>query len=288
MLGGMVTRQLLEKGKTVRILVRENSASERLAHQGLATSALGLISAGAHRSNGDLKNPASLREACAGIHTVIATANSAMRGGEDNAETVEKQGNRALIEAAKEARVRHFIFISTNIADANSPIPFLAGKGQAERALQASGMPYTILAPNAFMDTWIFMLVGLPVMNGQPVLVVGSGARKHSFIAMADVAAFVQACVDNPQAFNQKLYLGGPGALSFREAAEVYARVLRRPVEVQSVPPGEPLPNLSAGATAMAASFDSFDSQIEMNETAARFGVKLTSLESFVRQTTRL
>ena len=38
-LGGMITRQLLEEGRDVRILVRHNSPSEQMSLQGMATSA---------------------------------------------------------------------------------------------------------------------------------------------------------------------------------------------------------------------------------------------------------
>ena len=285
LLGGLITRQLLENGRTVRILIRENSPSAQLAQQGMATSARSLMEAGAQPVYGDLKDPASLAAACTGVDIVITTANSAVRGGDDNPETVEKQGNRHLIDAAKAAGVGHFIFVSAQMADPDSPVPFLAGKAQTEQYLQASGMPYTIIAPNAFMDIWVFLLVGLPVLSGKAVPVVGSGARKHSFIAMADVAAFTLACVGNETAVNQKLVIGGPEPLSFRDAVAVYERVLARPVAVQSAAPGEPLPNLSPGAQAMAAAFDAFDSPVAMNGLAAQYGVALTTLEDFVCQT---
>jgi uncharacterized protein YbjT (DUF2867 family) len=206
----------------------------------MATSARSLIEAGAQPVYGDLKEPASLTAACAGIETVITTANSAVRGDGDNAETVEMQGNRSLIDAAKAAGVGRFIFVSAQMADPQSPVPFLAGKAQTELYLQESGIPYTIIAPNAFMDVWVFLLVGLPAMSGQPVTLVGSGTRQHSFIAMADVAAFTLACVGNETAVNQKLILGGPEPLSFRDAVAVYERVLARPIAVQSVAPGDP------------------------------------------------
>jgi uncharacterized protein YbjT (DUF2867 family) len=284
LLGGLITHQLLKKGHAVRILVRENSPSEQLAQRGMATAAPSLIEAGAQPVYGDLKERASLTAACTGIETVITTANSAVRGNGDNAETVEMQGNRSLIDAAKAAGVGRFIFVSAQMADPHSPVPFLAGKAQTELYLQESGIPYTIIAPNAFMDVWVFLLVGLPAMSGQPVTLMGSGTRQHSFIAMADVAAFTLACVENETAVNQKLILGGPEPLSFRDAVAVYERVLARPIAVQSVAPGDPLPNLSPGAQAMAAAFDTFDSPVEMSELAQQYGVSLTPLEAFVRQ----
>jgi uncharacterized protein YbjT (DUF2867 family) len=127
--GGMITRRLLEQDKDVRILVRHNSPSEQLAREGRATSAEELIEAGAEPVYGDLRDRASLDAALEGIETVITTANSVGRGGEDNPQSVDLEGNRNLIEAAREAGVEHFVFVSTLGADPDHPVPFMRGKG---------------------------------------------------------------------------------------------------------------------------------------------------------------
>jgi len=62
-----------------------------------------------------------------------------------------------------------------------------------------------------------------------------------------------------------------------------YERALRRSVAVQSVRPGEPVPRLPEAVWGLAAGFEMFDSPIDMAETARTFGVRLTSLEEFVR-----
>ena len=105
-LGGLITQQLLQKGENVRILVRHNSPSEQMALQGMATSAQSLIESGAKPVYGDLKQRASIDKACEGIVTVITTATSAMRGGEDTVDTVDRQGNLNLIDAARKAGVK--------------------------------------------------------------------------------------------------------------------------------------------------------------------------------------
>ncbi len=91
-LGGMITQKLLAEGKDVRVLVRHDSPAEAMALQGLATSPQVLIEAGAEPVYGDLKDPPSLIEACEGIRTLVTTANSAMRSGDDNVETVDRRG----------------------------------------------------------------------------------------------------------------------------------------------------------------------------------------------------
>jgi uncharacterized protein YbjT (DUF2867 family) len=148
-LGGMITQRLLGQTNDVRVLMRLNSPAEKMAPQGMATSPRSLLDAGARPVYGDLKDRASLDAACDGIESVITTANSAMRGGEDNVDTVDRQGNRNLIEAAREAGVKQFIFTSFLGADLNSPVPLFRAKAETEAILSEDRMPYTILPPTS-------------------------------------------------------------------------------------------------------------------------------------------
>ena len=271
-LGGAIARMLLAQGRRVRALVRARTDHE------------GLRQAGAEIALGDLRDRASLERACAGVPTVVTTANSARRGGEDTPRSVDLEGNRNLIEAARAAGVRRFLFVSALGADPASPVPFLAAKGATEEALRASGMAWTVVAPNAFMEVWAERLVGVPARAGQPVTLVGEGRRRHSFISAADVAQFVVRAIDHPGARNGRLVLGGPEPLSLRDVVAVYERVLGRPIEVRSVRPGEPIPGVPAAVAGIAASLDAYDSPVDMSETARTFGVRLTPLEEVARR----
>lgn len=282
--GGMIARGLLEQGKEVRILVRRDSPSSQLVQQGLATSAEELIETGAQPVHGDLRDRASLDAALEGVDTVVSTANSAMRGGADNPQSVDLDGNRNLIEAARDAGVEHFAFVSLLGADPDHPVPFLQAKGQSEASLRESGIGYTILAPTAFMEVWPGMVVGMPALQGRPVTLVGEGSRRHSFVSNRDVAAFAVAAVDNPAARNQHLAIGGPEALTWREVVATYEGVLGRSIPVEYVEMGEPVPGLPDPMPDMLAGMETYDSVVEMEETSRTFGVPLTTLETFVRE----
>jgi len=285
--GGMIARRLLEQGKEVRILARSNSVSAQLAREGRGTSAESLIEAGAQSVYGDLRDRASLDAVVEGVETVISTANSAGRGGEDNPQSVDLDGNRNLIEAAREAGVRHFIFLSAFGADPNNPVPFMQAKGQSEASLRESGMEYTILAPTPFMEIWAAVVVGMPALQGQPVTLVGEGRRRHSFISNRDVAAFAAAAVDHPAARNQYLTIGGPESLTWRDVVATYERALGRPILIQFVPMGEPIPGLPEPMPWILAGMETYDSTIEMDEIARTFDVPLTTLETFVWEQVR-
>jgi NADH dehydrogenase len=216
----------------VRVLVRRDSPSSQLVQQGLATSAEELIEAGARPVHGDLRDRASLDVAVEGVETLVTSANSAFRGGADDPQSVDLKGNRNLIEAARDAGVGHFIFVSLLGADPDHPAPFMQAKARSESALRESGMDHTILAPTAFMEVWPAMVVGMPVLQGQTVTLVGEGSRRHSFVSNRDVAAFAVAAVDNAAAHNQHLAIGGPEALTWREVVATYERVLERSIPV--------------------------------------------------------
>ncbi len=272
-LGGAVTRMLLAQGQPIRILARSQSNYQPLADAGVQVVL------------GDLKQRGSLDAACQGADIVITTANAAARGGEDTVHTVDLEGNRNLIDAAKAAGTHQFIFVSALGADPNSPIPFLQAKGRTEDHLRSSGIPYTIIAPNGYMEVMVGGFVGMPAMMGRPVTIVGEGHRKHSFISVSDVAAFIVAAVANPAAINQKLLLGGPEPLSLRDAVAIYERVLGHRIPIRSVAHGEPVAGLPEIAAQFLAALDTYDSPIDMTETARTFGVQLTPLEEVARRT---
>lgn len=184
-LGGRITRGLLAQGKQVRILARHNSPSEELAKQGRANTAASLVEAGAEVVYGDLKDRASLDAAVVGVDTVITTATASQRGGDDTIPAVDLQGTLNLIEAAKEAGLKRFIYTSTYGAAPGHPIPLFNVKGTCEAALEHSGLEYTILWPAVFMEVWIGMVVGIPLMAHQPITLIGRGDHRHNLVSEA-------------------------------------------------------------------------------------------------------
>jgi NADH dehydrogenase len=284
-LGGIITKRLLGEGKDVRILLRHNSPAESMALQGMATSPRSLIEAGAQPVYGDLKDRASLDGACDGIDTLITTANSSMRGGEDTVDTMDRKGNLNLVDAARAAGAKQFIFTSFLGADLNNPVPLFQAKAETEAALMNSGMQYTILAPNFFMESWIGMVVGMPLQTHQPITLVGEGRRLHSLISVADVAAFAVAAISHSAAINRRLILGGPEALHWRGIVDTFGQVLGQELPVRFVSPGEPIPGLPEMVPSVLAALETYDSVIPMDEMARTFGVEQTTLKSFAQRT---
>jgi uncharacterized protein YbjT (DUF2867 family) len=282
-LGGDITLRLLQQGKPVRVLLRRNSVAEMLASQGMAVSPQRLLDAGAEPAYGDMKDRASLDAAMQGVEKVITTANSALRGGDDNPTTVDLHGNMNLIDAAKAAGVDHFIFVSILGFDPNSPNAFFAAKGKAEEHLINSGMHYTILAPEMFAEVWLGMVLGMPLANNAPVTLVAPASRRHTFVSARDVAGYAVAAAENPSARDKRIPIGGPEALSWQDVVAKASGILGRPLQVNLVQPGEPIPFLPPGVDQLMISGEQFESVVEMERLSETFGVPPTPVEDVIR-----
>jgi len=283
-LGGLITQKLLADDKEVRILVRHDSPAEGMALERMATSPKALIEAGAEPFYGDLKDRDTLDGACDGIDTLITTANSAMRSGADSVDTVDRQGNRNLIQAAGGAGVQQFIFTSFLGASPNSPVPLFQAKAETEKALTESGLTYTILAPNFYYEAWISMVVGIPLQAHQPITLVGEGNRSHSLISVGDVADYAVAAIGHPAAMNQRLALGGPEPLTWRSIVTAFEQALGKVLPLQFVAPGDPIPLLPEMVPPVLAALETYDSVIPMEAMAHMFGVLGTPLSAFIHQ----
>jgi uncharacterized protein YbjT (DUF2867 family) len=271
LLGGRIARALLDRGEAVRALVRDR------------TSVASLMASGVEPVDGDLKDPTSLQVACEGATTVVTTANSTQRGGEDTVESVDLHGNAALIDAAVAAGVERFVFVSALSADTKSPVPFLAAKGATEQRLNTSGMTWTVLRPDSFMDVWVPMVVGGPALSGRPVTLVRDASRVHAMVAVDDIAAYAVAATAHPGAANTVLPIGGPEPVSWRDVVAGFEAELGREIPIRWVDAGEPVPGLPPAVHPMMWSFEAYDSPLDTRELAATFGVEQRSLSDFIR-----
>jgi uncharacterized protein YbjT (DUF2867 family) len=284
-LGGRITRGLLAKGKSVRILARQNSPSEELAKQGRATSAQSLINLGAEVVYGDLKDRASLETAVEGIDTVITTATATQRGGEDSVESVDLGGTLNLVEAARQAWVRHFIYTSLIGASTEHPLPLFQIKGTCEQAVADSGLNFTIVQPTLFKEVWIGMVVGIPLSMGVPIQIIGQGDHAHNFISEKDVAAFMINMVENPLSYNETIAIGGPASYTWTEIVRELGPHMGGELPIEYQPMGSSISYLPPEMSVMANGLETYEDFLDMSETAPAYGVTLTTLEEFFDRT---
>jgi uncharacterized protein YbjT (DUF2867 family) len=222
-LGSAIARRLLERGAAVRVMTRRPAAAAALRAKG------------AEIVQADLTDPPGLAAACRGATHVITTANAFVGTGRASVASVDEAGNRHLIDAARAAGVRQFVFTSARIPPAFLAIDYFAAKRRTEEYLRRSGVPFTILRPTAFMETWGAML-GEPALRQGKVRIFGPGRLPINFVAVDDVAAVAVLTLDRPDAMNAVVEIGGPENLTQLQVVEIFERLAGRPVRRSHMP----------------------------------------------------
>jgi NADH dehydrogenase len=227
-LGGQVAGRLVDAGQQVRALVRPGTDAARLEERGIEVV------------RGDLRDPARLPAALAGVDTVVTTANAIGRilaGAKDvSIAGVDGQGNQNLIRAAQGAGVGRFVLVSIAgmSAELAAMAPLPAAKWAAEEALRASRMRAVVVRPDMFQEVWLAPVTGIDPAAGK-ALVYGRGESAARYVAIGDVAALVAhlAVTADPPAVVE---FGGPDALTRMEVVARFEQATGRPLHVRHVP----------------------------------------------------
>ena len=281
LLGSEVCGRLRDAGASVRALTRPTADANKRA---------ALVALGVETVTGDLKDAASLARACDGIEAVISTASATLSRQEgDSIETVDRQGQLALIDAARNAGVDHFVFVSFR-ENPKIQFPLTIAKRAVERALQQSGMAYTILQPSYFMEVWLSPALGFDPGAGT-VRVYGDGTRPISWISYRDVAHAAAAAVGATSARNTVVELGGPQALSPLEVVQLFEAAGKRDIHIECVPEAALESQMSAAADSLQKSFAGLMLQYAagdaIDNTTSRklFPFPMTSVRDFIAAT---
>jgi uncharacterized protein YbjT (DUF2867 family) len=224
-LGGRIVRLLRAEGHDVRCLVRAGSDD------------ISLRESGATLVRGDLTDPPSLRFACEGVDTVIATAGAIARilAGARTATIQETDaiGMLALVDSAESANVQRFVYISYPVEGAIRT-PMDRAKLAVEQRLGTSSMRTVVVRSDAFQEIHLAP-VGRFDMAAGKVSVIGHGDTPRRWISTDDVAALMASVaveLDPPA----MLTVGGPEAMTKNEAIALAEQLTHRKMRVQRMP----------------------------------------------------
>ena len=224
-LGGRIIRLLRADGHDVRCLVRAGTDDE------------GLLEVGATVVRGDLTDRSSLRAACEGVDTVVATAAAIARilAGRrtPTIRETDEVGMLALVDSAEAAGVQRFVYISGPDLDARLG-PMDRAKLAVESRLGASPMQTVVIRSDAFQEVHLAPIGRFDMAAGK-VSVIGHGNTPRRWIAIDDVAALMAAVAveADPPAM---LTVGGPEAMTKMEAVALAEQLTRRKLKVQRMP----------------------------------------------------
>ena len=132
----------------------------------------------------------------------------------------------AFVDAAKRAGVRHIVKLSVIGVDAGPR--FMLGEWHAagERHIRESGLAFTFLRPNSFMQNFINYF---PPRDGIIYLPWGNG--KASFVDARDIAAVATEALTAHDHEGKSYTLTGPAALGIEEVANILSEAAGREIK---------------------------------------------------------
>ncbi len=193
--GGAVLREVLQSGTAaVRAMVRSKEEAAKVPQGATAVIA-------------DFADKQSLSRALEGVDTVYLVC-SPVR------ELVELESN--MIDACRQAGVKHVV-LNSALGAGDFSKSFPSWHRKVENKLKASGMAYTILRPNGFMQNLIAYFA--PSIRAQGVFYQSTGNAKISHIDLRDIAAAAASILRSPSQHVGKIYeLKRPGGVVLRRS----------------------------------------------------------------------
>jgi uncharacterized protein YbjT (DUF2867 family) len=194
--GSEVVRRLLAAGERPRALVRDpDKARERLGEQ-------------VEHVVGDLNQTETVGAALAGVDRLFLVTTQSSR---------QPEWERRVIEAATRGGVGQIVKLSVFRADERSPLQIARQHAQAERALEQSGVAFTIVRPVFFMQNLLAML-----RDGAIYTAAADG--RVAMVDARDAAAVAVTALTKDGHRGRTYTLTGPEALSFDEVANTLSR----------------------------------------------------------------
>lgn len=135
------------------------------------------------------------------------------------------------IDVAKTAGAIHIVKLSAIDADREPPFAVGSWHSTSDRHVRSSGVSFTLLRPNSFMQNFINYF---PPRDGVIYLPWGNG--RASFVDGRDIAEVAARALTDESHANQTYTLTGPAALSIGEVADILSNTVGREIKYVDVP----------------------------------------------------
>jgi uncharacterized protein YbjT (DUF2867 family) len=175
----------------------------------------------------DYNNPDTLEAAFRGCAKLFLLGPTALN---------QSELEESAVEAAKAAGVRHIVKLS--VMGAAEELYSLANVHRSvEKAIESSGMAWTFLRPNAFMQNAVTYMGA--TIKAEGVFYSASGQAKISHVDVRDIAAVAVKVLTEANHDGKAYAISGSEALTYDEVASELAKTLGRPISHVNLPPSD-------------------------------------------------
>lgn len=204
--GSLLVPELIKRGVDVRIFTRKQPNQDAVPKE-------------VEVAVGDLLEPESVTRAMEGIDKLFL---------------LNAVGQSELLEAligfgiARRAGVKHVTYLSVYKADTMRDSPHMATKLAVENAIRHSGIPFTFLRPNGYMQSEAPIIK--PVIMGMGMYPMAIGEEGISMVDTRDIAEAAAISLTEEGHEGQTYDLVGPTVVSGAANAALWSKLLDKPV----------------------------------------------------------
>ncbi len=222
-IGGGVLQVLHQQGFWVRVLCRDKC---RLVNPNWCNDIF----------VGHATQPETLKGLCEGIDVVFSSIGIRSFKRKPSIWEVDYQANLNILETAKQAGVKHFIFVSVvRGAQMARFSPIAAAREKVAQAVIQSGMDYTIFAPTGFFNDMAELFNA--AQHKGVIRLFGDGSGKINPLSALDFGEEVVKAILSPELRNKVKTVGGCETFTHRQIAELAFQVLGKEPCIKTIPP---------------------------------------------------
>ncbi len=174
----------------------------------------------------DYERPETLREALRGCEALFLLGPNVVNQSDLEADAVE---------AARASGVRRIVKQSVMGVEGDYSLAHI--HRPAEKAMESSGLSWTFLRPNSFMQNAVTFMAA--TIRAESVFYSASGSGRISHVDVRDIAAVAVRALTASGHDGKAYTLTGPEAITYDEMAEELSKAIGRPIHHVSLEPAD-------------------------------------------------
>ncbi|MDA1096648.1 MAG: NAD(P)H-binding protein [Chloroflexi bacterium] len=190
---------------------------------------------------GDIRDVDALSRALEGTDAVVQTVAIIRETADRSFSDTNVGATRGLLAAMRVADVSRLLYLGILGATDDPRLPYARSRFEAEEAVRASGLSYTIVKPSlvlGYPDTFSLRLIQALDFAPPVVMLPNGGRTRFQPIWIGDLAAILALCLRETETVGRVYELGGPDHLTFAHMVRTFARVLGKRRLFLPVPAG--------------------------------------------------
>jgi uncharacterized protein YbjT (DUF2867 family) len=221
-LGHVVVETALENNYQVRAADTKTDRLDAMKHAGLEVA------------QADATKKETLIPLMSGVMGVISTVGLWRENPPATFDSVDRQGNINLFEAAIQQGVKKAIYVSLLNAEKAKKAKVMLAKRAVEQFLENSNLDYTVFRPSGLFHD--FVEVFKPQILKGAVRGLGDGSLKMQPLSPKDLSRCMVTALKDPRASRAIFDIGGPESFTYHEAISLVSKVMGKEPKISYTP----------------------------------------------------